>query len=254
MKVLRPSRTGRGGVVVFSSSAGKKAQGNTTISNTAPRSSPILSRRHGLLYCVSSGLVLDLFGRQTASAVEEQEDGTKLDRYSDDLDGFSILVPAGWALGTGDLGQKKMDRFSNAAGMQRVVGFYPALNPDRASIAITVKTPGADYTGLGSFGSAIDFGEKLVVSMDRSYMTKGDPNMPVVTAKLISAKESSGKYVIEYETAKPGDATRRVWTSVCFGENPKGLRRFYTVTGSCTVEQTKQLGPMLLKAVDSFTP
>eukprot|EP00889_Picochlorum_renovo_P004975 jgi/Picre1/32005/NNA_007353.t1 len=123
------------------------------------------------------------------------------------------------------------DRFSNAAGMQRVVGFYPALNPDRASIAITVKTPGADYTGLGSFGSAIDFGEKLVVSMDRSYMTKGDPNMPVVTAKLISAKESSGKYVIEYETAKPGDATRRVWTSVCFGENPKGLRRFYTVTG-----------------------
>lgn len=253
MKVIRPSRTVRGGVVVFSSAAGNSAQIDTN-SKTAPRSSSIVSRRHILLYSVTSGLALGSFGRQAAIAVEEQEEGSKLDRYSDDLDGFSILVPAEWTLGTGDLGGKKMDRFSNAAGMQRVVGFYPALNPDQASIAVTVKTPGADYTGLGSFGSAIDFGEKLVVSMDRSFMARGKPNMPVVTAKLISAKESSGKYLIEYETAKPGDAARRVWTTVCFGENSKGLRRFYTVTGSCTVEQAEHLGPILVKAVDSFTP
>lgn len=177
--------------------------------------------------------------------------------YNDELDGFSISVPQGWTMGTGNLGDKKSDRFSNAAGMQRVLGWAPADANSATSIAVTIKTPGADYTGLGSFGTAQDFGEKLVVSIDRSYMARGwgrRPDDPVVTAKLLSAKETNGRYLIEYETGKTDEPTRHVWTLVCFGENKKGLRRFYTVTASCTNENLEPLKNDLLGALESFEP
>jgi hypothetical protein len=180
--------------------------------------------------------------------------------YHDELDGFSISVPQGWTMGTGNLGNKKPDRFSNAAGMQRVLGWAPTNgNSDTSatSIAVTIKTPGADYTGLGSFGTAQDFGEKLVVSIDRSYMTRGwgrKLDEPIITAKLLSAKETRGRYLIEYETGKTGEPTRHVWTLVCFGENTKGLRKFYTVTASCTKEDLGQLKNDLSNALESFEP
>jgi hypothetical protein len=82
------------------------------------------------------------------------------DMFVDPTDGFSLAVPRGWAQGGGALDGSNgapPSRFSNASGLQRVVAW---VAPDAAdvSIAVTVKTPGADYTGLGSFGSAQDFG------------------------------------------------------------------------------------------------
>ena len=188
-------------------------------------------------------------------------DSTMTTVYTDELDGFSIRVPQGWTMGTGSLGDQKMDRFSNAAGMQRVLGWAPNNGDSNisatCSIAVTIKTPGADYTGLGSFGTAQDFGEKLVVSIDRSYMSRAwgrKQDEPIITAKLLSAKETQGRYLIEYETGKTGEPTRHVWTLVCFGENKKGLRRFYTVTASCTDEHLAEWEKDLSSALDSFVP
>lgn len=197
-----------------------------------------------------------LLASQMPALAEDQQVPTIV--YHDEMDGFSITVPQGWTMGTGSLGDKKADRFSNAAGMQRVLGWAPTSgNSDTSatSIAVTIKTPGADYTGLGSFGTAQDFGEKLVVAIDRSYMAKGfgrKMDQPIITAKLLSAKETRGRYLIEYETGKTGEPSRHVWTLVCFGENNKGLRRFYTVTASCTEEDLEQLKDDLSNALESF--
>jgi hypothetical protein len=188
----------------------------------------------------------------------------QLSTYIDPIDGFTVDVPASWTLGEGSLGEKKQDRFSNAAGMQRVIGWVsPTTN--NTSLAITVKTPGADYTGLGSFGKAEDFGENLVASIDRSFTSRsmfGSNKQPIVTANLISAKEVGGtdgnsqKYIIEYVTSKTDQPTRHVWTAVTFGEsnNSTGyaIRRFYTITGSCRESDTDRVGPDLLKCIQSF--
>jgi hypothetical protein len=63
--------------------------------------------------------------------------------YSDEQDKFSIAVPAGWAQGTGSIGEAgalttNQARFSNAAGLRRVVAFFPEGKPD-VSVAITVQ-------------------------------------------------------------------------------------------------------------------
>ena len=180
--------------------------------------------------------------------------------YKDTLDGWQIEVPANWTQGEGSLGDKKQDRFSNAAGMQRVVGWVSPSSPT-TSLAVTVKTPGADYVGLGSFGRVDDWAENLVASVDRSFMAKarfggsGKNAAPIVTAELVGAKEiGSGdgkKYVVEYVTGKTGEPTRRVFTAVCFGESGN-LRRFYTVTGSCVEEDYSKFGDVLRASVSSF--
>ena len=41
-----------------------------------------------------------------------------------------------------------------------------------------VRLQGADYTALGSFGNAEQFGENLVASLDRSFMLKSGFNRP----------------------------------------------------------------------------
>ena len=73
----------------------------------------------------------------------------------------SITVPAGWEQGAGAIGEagtltSQQARFSNAAGLRRVVAFVPAGKP-QVSVAVTVQFIGPDYTKLGSFGTATDF-------------------------------------------------------------------------------------------------
>jgi len=104
---------------------------------------------------------------------------------------------------------------------------------------VTVRTPSADFTGLGSFGTAQDFGENVVASMDRSFVARQPGwvrrGQQVVTAALVSAVDAGGgRYVIEYEVGKEGEPTRRVVSAVALGTTPRGLRRFFTVTASCT--------------------
>ena len=185
---------------------------------------------------------------------------SQIAQYTDTLDGWRIDVPANWIQGEGSLGNKKQDRFSNAAGMQRVVGWVSPTS-QTTSLAVTVKTPGADYTGLGSFGKVDDWAENLIATIDRSFMAKarfgGKDASPIVTAKLVGAKEiGSGdgkKYIVEYVTTKTGEPTRHVFTAVCFGESGN-LRRFYTVTASCVEEDYSSIGEGLRASVSSFQP
>ena len=206
-------------------------------------------------------LLSGLFGT-VASPRPSFADGaeSQITLYTDAVDGWRIEVPANWTQGEGSLGNKKQDRFSNAAGMQRVVGWVSPTS-QTTSLAVTAKTPGADYTGLGSFGKVDDWAENLIATIDRSFMARarfgGKDAPPIVTAKLVGAKEvGSGdgkKYVVEYVTTKTGEPTRHVFTAVCFGETGN-LRRFYTVTASCVEEEYSSVGDGLRTSVSSFQP
>ena len=46
------------------------------------------------------------------------------------------------------------------------------------SMHYDARLQGADYTALGSFGNAEQFGENLVASLDRSFMLKSGFNRP----------------------------------------------------------------------------
>lgn len=52
------------------------------------------------------------------------------------------------------------------------MAFAPPDNT-AVSVSVTITNIGADYTSLGSFGTAQQFGENLVGSMDRSYLLRG---------------------------------------------------------------------------------
>ena len=63
----------------------------------------------------------------------------------------------------------------------RTMTWYPEGGTD-VNVTVVITTPGADYTALGSFGSASDFGTNLVQSMDRSYELRAGkkPTKPVL--------------------------------------------------------------------------
>lgn len=193
--------------------------------------------------------------------------------YVDAEDGFTIRVPAGWIKGTGMLGDgdsssqsssNNRSRFSNASGLQRLVAWVPpdATNSNAAiNLAVTVKTPAADYTSLGSFGSASDFGQNIVNMLDRSYLLKGPQWLRrqgdeenVTAAKLLSASESKGRYLFQYTVSKSGSPTRVVYSAVAMGTSPSGKRRFYTVNASCPEDNYEEFGAILQNAVQSFNP
>ena len=62
----------------------------------------------------------------------------------------------------------------------RTMSWFPESDTS-VNITIVITTPGADYTALRSFGSAADFGDNLVNSMDRSYELRNGrkPKKPV---------------------------------------------------------------------------
>lgn len=49
---------------------------------------------------------------------------------------------------------------------------YPEGDIDSTNVSIVVTNVGADFTKLGSFGTASAFGENLVASMDRRYLAR----------------------------------------------------------------------------------
>ncbi len=54
---------------------------------------------------------------------------------------------------------------------------YPEGGTD-TNVTVLVTNVGADYTALGSFGSADSFGENLIASLDRSFLLRGGMNRP----------------------------------------------------------------------------
>lgn len=192
--------------------------------------------------------------------------------YVDIEDGFTITVPSGWVKGSGMLGEgaasnkeaSYRSRFSNGAGLQRLVAWVPpdtSVNDAAINLAVTVKTPAADYTSLGSFGSASDFGQNVVNMLDRSYLLKGpgwlrrtgdEDNLTL--AKLLNATESKDRYLFQYTVSKAGSPTRIVYSAVAMGTSPSGKRRFYTVNASCPEANVDEYGAILQTAVQSFIP
>lgn len=185
--------------------------------------------------------------------------------YTDDEDKFSITVPAGWEVGAGAIGDagtltSQQARFSNAAGLRRVVAFVPPGKPE-VSVAVTIQFISPDFTALGSFGSANDFASGVVNKMDNSYILKLPEwrrarEGPLQVAKLLDAREvqrGAKQYVFSYSLAKEGEPARTVYQSVALG-NTGRYNKLFTLNATCTAADVEQYGPVLQGIVDSFRP
>ncbi|GAB4816620.1 hypothetical protein N2152v2_003666 [Parachlorella kessleri] len=174
--------------------------------------------------------------------------------YADEKDKFTIAVPDGWLSGEGDL-LPPANRFSNTAGMARVVGFAPPGKSD-VNVSITVTPIGPDYTRLGSFGDAQTFGQNLVASMDRSYLlrtpawVRQGEEQPQV-ARLLEAREINDQYYVSYSIKKANEPGRLVRSVVAIGNNGR-TRRFYTVNASCLDSDAAEYGDLLQRVVKTF--
>eukprot|EP00887_Chlorella_sp_A99_P000694 scaffold5.g694.t1 len=152
--------------------------------------------------------------------------------YTDEQDKFSIAIPKGWASGTGDFGQASLpesgpqsSRFSNNAGLQRLVAWYVPSNSD-VSVAVTITPSSYEFVRLGSLGRA-------------------------EIAKLLDARESKGRYLIDYTLQKEGQEPRTVLTAVAIGNNGR-QQRFYTVNASCPASLLPAYEATLRSVVKSF--
>lgn len=59
---------------------------------------------------------------------------------------------------------------------------YPQAGTD-TNVTVIITNVGADFTSLGSFGSAEGFGSNLVSSMDRSFLLRKAINKDSVQAR-----------------------------------------------------------------------
>lgn len=72
-------------------------------------------------------------------------------------------VSAGWISGEGQAAGAK---FGGASGARRALAWYPEEDLS-TNVSLIITNVGADFTKLGSFGSAQGFAENLVASMVR---------------------------------------------------------------------------------------
>ena len=71
---------------------------------------------------------------------------------------------------------------------------------------------------------------------------------------MLEVKESKGQYIVKYTVEREGSPKRVVVSAVSMGVTPRGLRRFFTVNGSCTAETEAEFGDVLMTAVATFQP
>lgn len=240
------------------------ARGSTTYAHSRPDTQPSNFNRRQLLLSTTSLLLLTATPDLPPAQADSSSTSTST-LYVDPEDKFQLEVPSNWSTGSGDLfgdpsSSSQTNRFSNGAGLKRVVAFYPPDTPS-VSISITASTVGPDYTSLGSFGSAIDWGEKLVSIMDRSYLLRAPELIRqraaargefATTATLLGVKESRGMYIAEYVTGAEGQPTRKVTTAAAMGNNGR-LNKLYTINVSAPEgEEYRLYGEVLKRAVDSF--
>ncbi|KAK3275294.1 hypothetical protein CYMTET_16567 [Cymbomonas tetramitiformis] len=171
--------------------------------------------------------------------------------YTDDIDKYSLSVPAGWTSGVGGA--------SGSVGTRRVVAFLPPGGNGETNVNIVATNTAADFTKMGSFGTAYDFGFRLVGSLDRSWVGKkpkflggtgkGEPGGQI--SKLIDTKESGGMYYIEYTVTLPGEFDRHLLSVV--GLQFDGIyNRLYTVTAQADEADYKDLEKTLTSVIKSF--
>lgn len=205
-------------------------------------SDPAQSRRGVLAATAGSILTAPLLWTPASLA-----DG-ELQMYVDDVTGYKIKVPSEWTSGLGE-----------ATGLRQVVAFYPEGGTGETNVNIVVTTAAADYTKMGSFGGAFDFGTRLVGSLDRSAVGKkpkfmggtgkGDPMQQ--RAELIDAQEKKGMYYVEYKVTKPGEYDRH-FLSVVGLKFTGRFNRLYTVTGQANEGDFKKVKGTLKTVIDSF--
>lgn len=148
-------------------------------------------------------------------------------------DKYSLLVPADWEKGEGK------------AGTRRVLAFYPpGISTTNVNVVVTIL--GGDFTGLGSFGTAYDFGENLVNGLDRSWKRP-----PGQAAKLLDTQSKNGFYYIEYTLEPVGKPKVHLLTVVGTAHN-RWVNRLYTVTGQFLEDSSSTFREPVQKAIKSF--
>lgn len=146
---------------------------------------------------------------------------------------YSFLVPQDWEMGEGVLGTRKL------------VAFHPPEDL-QTNVSILITPLSADFTSLGSFGTADNFGETLVNGMDRSWQKN-----PGQAAKLITTKSVNGKYFVEYTLQKPGEPKLHMLSIVGVGVNV-WYNQLFTLTAQFLEEDSAKFKGPLEKVVSSF--
>ena len=94
--------------------------------------------------------------------------------------------------------------------------------------------------------------KKTAPQNGRGAVSSGGEAVPI--AKLVDVKDKNGQYIVRYTVSREGSPTRVVISAVALGVSPRsGVRRFYTINGSCTTETEGKFGEILQTAVASFT-
>lgn len=191
-----------------------------------------LTRRQAALQSTLAAALLALCGPSHAIA-ETATASPNFTLFEEAQDKYSLLVPAAWEMGEGK------------AGTRRVLAFYPPGSP-AANVNVVVTTLGGDFTGLGSFGTAYDFGENLVNGLDRSWKRP-----PGQAAKLLDTKSKNGFYYIEYTLEPVGKPKVHFLTVVGTAHNT-WVNRLYTVTGQFLEDTSTEFREPIQKAISSF--
>lgn len=224
-----------------------KSYGNCALGDSSPletnaeeMSSP--ARRAVLLALAAAPLLPNASLAEVAS-LEEATDGA---------DGFTIGIPQGWTAGQGQL-----DAGSAVSASRRALAWFPGDSPEPVNITLLITNSSADYTKLGSFGSADDFGTNLVNSMDRSYLLrapkwarKGVSDEDIQVVRLVKTASLKDSYQIEY-TVKNSKVEKYLFSLVSLGFNGM-YNRLYTITAQCPEAQAAEYRPLFEAVFKSF--
>jgi len=173
-------------------------------------------------------------GLPAAQAGTDVDSGAAFKVYEDATEKFSLMVPQDWNKGEG-----------KASGQRKVTAFFPPTD-NFTNVNVVITGLGADYTGLGSFGTADNFGENLVNSLDRSWQKP-----PGQKARLIDARSKAGKYYVEYTLQRIGEKQRHLVSVVGIGNNG-WINRLYTVTGQYYEDEADKYKSNVEKVISSF--
>ncbi|KAL3146573.1 hypothetical protein ABBQ32_000813 [Trebouxia sp. C0010 RCD-2024] len=229
---------------VHQSSAGSRRQQTRASCKSGNEAVAQTNRRALLLALVAAPGLAQL---QPAHA-----EAPSLTTYKDKSDEFSLSVPANWVAGEGAAAGGK--GYTGASGTRRALAWYPEGDLD-TNLTIVITNVGADFTRLGSFGDAEQFGGNVVAQMDRSYLNRSwnKPKSPVQEAKLLDAKSRNNMYFIEYTVKKPSQEEKHLLSAIALGFNGR-YNRLYTVTGQCRESELKDYKSTLQSVLQSFSP
>ncbi|GAQ88443.1 PsbP domain-containing protein 3 [Klebsormidium nitens] len=220
----RPSRQLKGGKC----SVQAVHDAETSVSRSVPPS------RREVLQALASLAVAGATGACCQPAAAGEGGSTQFLPYMDSDGKFGLSIPADWAQGEG-----------KASSQRRVVAFFKEGDTD-TNVNVVITPLSADYTKMGSFGTAEAFGETLVNGLDRSWAKPKGPE-----AKLLDAKTKNGRYFVEYTFQAPGQMKRHLMSSIGMGFDGT-YNRLYTVTAQAREEEFAQYAGVLNKVLSSF--